>query len=209
MLWNWRIQSYPGGWQGICDYRFHCPEAAFWDGRFIKDVDISLFINDLPNKKDTSCFFHRGCQRKYFPAAELWRNRGGKPCFPVDEDTSATIFMVRDAFMQRVISREKVAHHSFLERGPWTCMRKQGFLLFWWPEAPRIFPYCGYGDSMDNYRPVDITDKGGSFAGLSFNEAQHPNSACLTAIGSCPRRHRPKPQKDYYGYFKPRINQSA
>ena len=26
------------------------------DGRFIKDVDISLFINDLPNKKDTSCF---------------------------------------------------------------------------------------------------------------------------------------------------------
>ena len=24
-----RIQSYPGGWQGICDYRFHCPEAAF------------------------------------------------------------------------------------------------------------------------------------------------------------------------------------
>lgn len=26
------------------------------DGRFIKDVDISLFINDLPNKKDTHCF---------------------------------------------------------------------------------------------------------------------------------------------------------
>ena len=26
------------------------------DGRFIKDVDISLFINDLPNKKDTLCF---------------------------------------------------------------------------------------------------------------------------------------------------------
>ena len=26
------------------------------DGRFIKDVDISLFINDLPNKKDTRCF---------------------------------------------------------------------------------------------------------------------------------------------------------
>lgn len=26
------------------------------DGRFIKDVDISMFINDLPNKKDTRCF---------------------------------------------------------------------------------------------------------------------------------------------------------
>lgn len=26
------------------------------EGRFIKDVDISLFINDLPNKKDTHCF---------------------------------------------------------------------------------------------------------------------------------------------------------
>ena len=26
------------------------------DGRFIKDVDVSMFINDLPNKKDTRCF---------------------------------------------------------------------------------------------------------------------------------------------------------
>ena len=26
------------------------------DGRSIRQVDISLFIKDLPNKKDTSCF---------------------------------------------------------------------------------------------------------------------------------------------------------
>ncbi len=44
------------------------------DGRFVKDVDISLFINDLPNKKDTTCFFYGRCQRKYFPGS---RNRGG------------------------------------------------------------------------------------------------------------------------------------
>ena len=39
------------------------------DGRFIKDVDISLFINDLPNKKDTRCFSTAGCQRKYLPGS--------------------------------------------------------------------------------------------------------------------------------------------
>ena len=26
------------------------------DGRFIKNVDISMFINDLPNGRDTTCF---------------------------------------------------------------------------------------------------------------------------------------------------------
>ena len=37
------------------------------DGRFIKDVDISLFINDLPNKKTPSAFLQR------MPAAVLHR----------------------------------------------------------------------------------------------------------------------------------------
>lgn len=37
------------------------------DGRFIKDVDISLFINDLPNKKTPSAFLQR------MPAAALHR----------------------------------------------------------------------------------------------------------------------------------------
>ena len=36
------------------------------DGRFIKDVDISLFINDLPNKKRHPLLFYRGCQRQHF-----------------------------------------------------------------------------------------------------------------------------------------------
>ena len=45
------------------------------DGRFVKDVDISLFINDLPNKKKRyHLFFYGRCQRKYFPGS---RNRGG------------------------------------------------------------------------------------------------------------------------------------
>ena len=35
------------------------------DGRSIKDVDISLFINDLPNKKKHPLFFNSGCQWKY------------------------------------------------------------------------------------------------------------------------------------------------
>ena len=36
------------------------------DGRSIKDVDISLFINDLPNKKNTHCFTYFGYYSNYY-----------------------------------------------------------------------------------------------------------------------------------------------
>ena len=109
------------------------------DGRFIKDVDISLFINDLPNKKDTSCFSTEDASGSTSQAAGIVEGiEAGSHVFLLDEDTSATNFMVRDAFMQRVISREKSPSLHFWSV-PVTCMRKQGFLLFWWPEAPAHF----------------------------------------------------------------------
>ena len=40
----------------------------------------------------------------------------GSKVFLLDEDTSATNFMVRDSFMQRVICREKEPITPFLER---------------------------------------------------------------------------------------------
>ena len=74
------------------------------DGRFIKDVDISLFINDLPNKKDTRCFSTEDASGSTSQAAGIIEGiEAGSKVFLLDEDTSATNFMVRDSFMQRVI----------------------------------------------------------------------------------------------------------
>ena len=89
------------------------------DGRFIKDVDISLFINDLPNKKDTRCFSTLDASGSTSQAAGIVEGmEAGTKLLLLDEDTSATNFMVRDTFMQEVISRDKEpitplrTHHS-------------------------------------------------------------------------------------------------
>ena len=49
------------------------------DGRSVKKTDISMFINDLPNKKETRGFYtRRRCQWKYIPGSECDREHGGR-----------------------------------------------------------------------------------------------------------------------------------
>ncbi len=72
------------------------------DGRFVKDVDISLFINDLPNKKDTRCFSTEDASGSTSQAAGIVEAmEAGSKVLLLDEDTSATNFMVRDALCSR------------------------------------------------------------------------------------------------------------
>lgn len=87
------------------------------DGRLIKDVDISLFINDLPNKKDTHSFSTLNASGSTSQAANVIEGiESGSNVFLIDEDTSATNFMVRDELMQRIITRDKEPITPFLER---------------------------------------------------------------------------------------------
>ena len=74
------------------------------DGRCIKNVDISMFINDLPNGIDTHDFSTLDASGSTSQAAGVIEGmESGSRLFLLDEDTSATNFMVRDAFMQRVV----------------------------------------------------------------------------------------------------------
>ena len=87
------------------------------DGRSIKDVDISLFINDLPNKKNTHCFSTADASGSTSQAANVIESmEAGTSLFLIDEDTSATNFMIRDELMQRVIHREMEPITPFIDR---------------------------------------------------------------------------------------------
>ena len=51
------------------------------DGRSVRGVDISLFINNLPNGADTKSFWTEGCQRLHLPGCVHHRScRGGLAC---------------------------------------------------------------------------------------------------------------------------------
>ena len=129
------------------------------DGRSIRNVNISLFINDLPNKKATSCFSTPDASGSTSQAAGVMEGvEANTRLFLIDEDTSATNFMVRDDFMQQVISRKKEPITPFLERAR-DLYEKAGVSTILVAGSSGAFFYIADKIlQMDCYRPVDITD---------------------------------------------------
>lgn len=87
------------------------------DGRSIKKTDISMFINDLPNGKDTREFYTEDASGSTSQAANVIESmEAGASVMLIDEDTSATNFMIRDELMQRVIHRDMEPITPFIDR---------------------------------------------------------------------------------------------
>ncbi|MBU3874345.1 ABC-ATPase domain-containing protein [Faecalicatena sp. AGMB00832] len=87
------------------------------DGRSIKKTDISMFINDLPNGKETRGFYTEDASGSTSQAANVIEGmEAGAKLLLIDEDTSATNFMIRDELMQRVIHRDMEPITPFIER---------------------------------------------------------------------------------------------
>lgn len=128
------------------------------DGRFIRDVDISLFINDLPNHKDTKCFSTEDASGSTSQAAGIVEGmESGSRLLLLDEDTSATNFMVRDSFMQKVIRREKEPITPFLERAQDLYAKCGISTILVAGSSGAFFHIADTIIQMDNYKPVDIT----------------------------------------------------
>lgn len=87
------------------------------DGRSVKNVDISMFIGNLPNGKDTKQFSTEDASGSTSQAANVVEAmEAGAKAFLIDEDTSATNFMIRDELMQRVVHRDSEPITPFIDR---------------------------------------------------------------------------------------------
>ena len=130
------------------------------DGRKIKDVDISLFINHLPNGRDTRRFSTLDASGSTSQAANIIEAIEAKSqVLLIDEDTSATNFMVRDELMQRVIQKDKEPITPFLERAR-DLYEKAGIsTILVVGSCGSYFYIADQIIQMDNYRPVDITEE--------------------------------------------------
>ena len=128
------------------------------DGRSIQKTDISMFINDLPNRKDTTSFCTEDASGSTSQAANVIEGiETGTFLFLIDEDTSATNFMIRDELMQRVIHREMEPITPFIER-----IRElyENYGISTVIVAGSSGAYFHIADSiiqMDRYVPKDIT----------------------------------------------------
>ena len=146
-----------------------CDETAMKmraeDGRSICKVDISMFIRNLPNGKNTEAFSTEDASGSTSQAANVIEAmEAGCMTLLMDEDTSATNFMIRDELMQRVVNRESEPIIPFIDRVE-ELFRVYGISTIL--VAGSSGAYFHKADcilQMKQYEPVDITE-------LAKNEA--------------------------------------
>ncbi|HET7628901.1 MAG TPA: ABC-ATPase domain-containing protein [Bacillales bacterium] len=130
------------------------------DGRKVTQVDISPFIKNLPFGKDTERFTTENASGSTSQAANIVEAlEAGASALLIDEDTSATNFMIRDSRMQALVAKDKEPITPFIDKV------KQLHEDY---EVSTILVMGGSGDyfdvadtvvMMDQYRPFDVTEK--------------------------------------------------
>lgn len=130
------------------------------DGRGISGTDISMFIRDLPNKKDTEHFWTEDASGSTSQAANVAEAiQSGVGLLLIDEDTSATNFMVRDDLMAKVIAKEKEPITPFLMRAK-ELYEKHGIsTILVAGSSGAYFSIADQVIQMDCYEALDITKK--------------------------------------------------
>ena len=85
--------------------------------RCIHETDISMFINNLPMRSDTTRFATENASGSTSQAANTVEAlAAGSTVLLIDEDTSATNFMVRDGRMAQLVSDEKEPITPFIRK---------------------------------------------------------------------------------------------
>ena len=143
------------------------------DGRNVEKVNISGFINNLPQNKDTRAFSTENASGSTSQAANVAEAlEYGTSLLLIDEDTSATNFMIRDGRMQKLVVKEKEPITPFIDRvkelyddfGVSTILIVGG--------SGDYFDVANHVIMMDEYVPKDGTEKAKEIAKLDENKRE-------------------------------------
>ncbi|MTI71761.1 MAG: ATPase [Firmicutes bacterium] len=135
------------------------------DGRSVEKVNITPFISNLPHLKSTEEFSTPNASGSTSQATNIMEAlEVGTNLLLLDEDTSATNFMIRDGRMQSLVAKEKEPITPFIDR-----IRE----LYNGKNVSTILVVGGSGDyfevsdnviMMENYRPIEVTQKAKNIA---------------------------------------------
>ena len=143
------------------------------DGRNVEKVNISGFINNLPQNKDTRAFSTENASGSTSQAANVAEAlEYGTSLLLIDEDTSATNFMIRDGRMQKLVAKEKEPITPFIDRvkelydnfGVSTILIVGG--------SGDYFDVANHVIMMDEYVPKDVTKKAKEIAKSDENKRE-------------------------------------
>ena len=167
------------------------------DNRAVSNIDISPFIDRLPFGRDTTSFSTENASGSTSQAANIIEAlQDDAALLLIDEDTSATNFMIRDERMQQLVVKDKEPITPFLHR-----VRE----LFRDLGVSTIIVMGGSGDyfaasdtviMMDAYQPVDVTLKAHALADRARgNEYSHDLPTIGKSSGRRPDMDRLDPRR--------------
>lgn len=130
------------------------------DGRSVVGVDISPFINNLPFATDTESFTTENASGSTSQAANIMEAlEVGTKLLLVDEDTSATNFMIRDERMQELVSKAKEPITPFIDKVRQLYDDKNVSTILVMGGSGDYFDVADTVIMMDSYLPHEVTDK--------------------------------------------------
>ncbi|RYG71744.1 ATPase [Lentibacillus lipolyticus] len=145
------------------------------DGRQVTGVNISPFINNLPHRQDTHFFSTENASGSTSQAANVMEAlEAGATSLLIDEDTSATNFMIRDERMQKLVHKDKEPITPFIDK-----IKQMHDQL----DVSTILVMGGSGDyfdvadkviMMEAYVPYDVTEEAKSIVAESPIKRETP-----------------------------------
>ena len=170
------------------------------DGRPITGDDISPFITNLPTGADTRHFTTTNASGSTSQAANVVEaHAASTSALLIDEDTSATNFMIRDRLMQRLVPNDKEPITPFVQRvrSLYDATSVSTVLI-----AGGSGAYLRLADTviaMDAYRPSEVTARAHEIAqegevAKDAGKFQHITAERVLARGTLSSRKPPKPR---------------
>lgn len=135
------------------------------DGRAVTGVTISPFINNLPQSKSTFDFSTTNASGSTSQAANIVEAiEAGCSALLIDEDTSATNFMIRDKRMQELIVKNKEPITPFTDKVK-QLLHDQGIsTILVMGGSGDYFEHADCVIAMDQFQPFDVTAKAKAIA---------------------------------------------
>lgn len=130
------------------------------NGRNIEKVNISPFINNLPMGQDTVRFSSKNASGSTSQAANIMEAlEVGTDLLLIDEDTSATNFMIRDSRMQQLVQKEKEPITPFIDKVRTLYEEKKVSTILVIGGSGDYFEVADTVIMMDEYVPKDVTKR--------------------------------------------------
>lgn len=130
------------------------------DGRSIEKTDISPFINNLPFEENTHSFSTQNASGSTSQAANISEAlETGAKVLLLDEDTSATNFMIRDHRMQQLVLKDQEPITPFIDRVRQLYDQKKISTVLVMGGSGDYFSEAHQVIQMTNYRPEDVTNR--------------------------------------------------